>query len=49
MSILDIKSWTDTPEKRARLFRISYLIALGMTILGFVLIVLSFFYPNFLP
>jgi len=45
----DINSWVDTPEKRMRLVRISYLIALGMMVLGFILIILSFFYPGLLP
>jgi hypothetical protein len=47
-NIFDVNGWVDTPEKRMRLVRISYLIALGMTILGFVLILMSFFSPGFL-
>jgi len=47
-NIFDIKGWVDTPEKRMRLVRISYFIALGMTVFGFLLIILSFFYPDLL-
>jgi len=47
--LLDINSWVDTPEKRMRLVRIAYLIALGMTVLGFLLIMLSYLYPDMLP
>lgn len=47
--IFDIKSWVNTPEKRMRLVRIAYLIALGMTVLGFILIILSYMYPSLLP
>ena len=46
MKIFDVKSWFDTPEKRIRFFRIAYLITLGMTVFGFLLIIMSFFYPN---
>jgi len=49
MKIFDVKSWVDTPEKKMRFLRISYLIALGMTVLGFLLIIMSFFYPGLLP
>lgn len=46
MKIFDVKSWVDDPEKRARLFRISFLIATGMTMLGFALIVIALFFPG---
>ncbi|MDH4122835.1 MAG: hypothetical protein OEV21_01955 [Thermoplasmata archaeon] len=37
-----------TPEKRARLARIIYIISYVMLLLGFVLIILSFIYPDLL-
>jgi len=46
VKIFDIKSWVDDPEKRMRLVRISSLLALGMMVFGFILIIMSFFYPN---
>jgi len=46
MKIFDVKSWVDNPEKKARLFRIAFLIATGMTVLGFVLIIMALFFPG---
>jgi len=44
-----IKGLIDTPEKRMRLFRIFYLIATFMMVLGFIIIVIALLDPNFLP
>jgi hypothetical protein len=41
--------WLDNPEKRMKLVRIAYFISLIMVVLGFVLIILSYMYPGFLP
>lgn len=46
--ILDIDSWLKSPEKRMRLVRMIYVISYVMLVLGFVLIILSFFFPGFL-
>lgn len=46
----DKKKWLETPEGRFRLFRIFYLISLGMLVLGFILIIISLlFFGGELP
>lgn len=44
-----INRFIDTPEKRMRLVRIFYLIATGMMIVGFIIIVISLVKPDVLP
>jgi len=46
--IFSIEKWMKTPEQRARLVRIIYYISYGMLLLGFILIILSFIYPDLL-
>ena len=44
-----IKGLIDTPEKRMRLFRVLYLLATFMMVVGFIIIVIVLLDPNFLP
>jgi len=46
--IFNIEEWINNPEKRMRLIRIIYFLSYGMLLLGFILIILSFMYPDFL-
>lgn len=46
--IFDLDAWFKSPERRIRLIRIIYVISYAMLVLGFILIILSFIFPDFL-
>lgn len=48
-SFLDIGRWIETPEKRMKLMRVVFLLATGMMVFGFILIIISLIIPDFLP
>jgi len=47
--IIDIDELLRTPEKRMKLVRIFYLIALGMLVLGYILIIITLFFGDIFP
>lgn len=48
-NIFDFNRLFDTPERRARLMRLLYMIGFLFMMFGFVLIILSLINPNLLP
>lgn len=47
--IIDIDELLKTPEKRMKLVRLFYLIALAMLVLGYVLIIIAIFFEDIFP
>lgn len=47
--IIDIDELLKTPEKRMKLVRLFYLIALAMLVLGYILIIIEIFVGGIFP
>ena len=47
--IIDIDALLKTPEKRMKLVRLFYIIALVMLVLGYILIIIALFFDGIFP